>query len=165
MTFHSQRECLQSAEREKAVERSGNRAHGVLQKCDLIAELLVFPDHNDAANHIGVPVQIFRGGMNDHVEAELDRALHPGAGESVVGNADGFVGARDLRDRFEVDQFQQRIAWRFDPDHPRIRSHRRFDLRRVRHVDEGEIQIGRAAANSFEEPERAAVKIVADEDV
>src|SRR2546423_11686359 len=40
--FHPESERLQSPKREKTVERSGNRADGVLQKRDLIAELLVF---------------------------------------------------------------------------------------------------------------------------
>ena len=71
----------------KAVERSRDRADRVLQKRDLIAQLLVFADDNDAADHVGVAVEIFRRGMNDHVEAELDRPLNPRAGKGVVGNA------------------------------------------------------------------------------
>ena len=31
------------------------------------------------------------------------------------------VFARDFRDGFEVDHFQQRIARRFDPNHARVR--------------------------------------------
>src|ERR1043165_3288558 len=51
MPFHSQSERLQTTEREKAIKRSRNRADRVLQKRDLVAELLVFPDHNHAADH------------------------------------------------------------------------------------------------------------------
>ena len=43
--------------------------------------------------------------------------------------------------------------------------HRGFDFRRVAHVDEGEIEIGGAAAHLFEKPVGAAVKIVAHHDV
>ena len=77
MPFHPQRQCFQSAQGEKTVERARNRADRVLQKRDLIAELLVFTDDNDAADHVGVAVQIFGGGMNHHVEAEFDRPLNP----------------------------------------------------------------------------------------
>src|SRR4051812_14989375 len=75
MAFHPQGEGLQSPQREKAIEWAGDRADCVLQKRDLIAEFLVFPDDNHAADHVRVAVQIFRRRMNDHVEAELNRAL------------------------------------------------------------------------------------------
>src|ERR1051326_625447 len=103
MPLHPKRQGLQSTEREKAGERPRDRAPGVLQKRDLIAELLVFPDDNDAANHVGMAVEIFRRGMNDHVEPELDRTLHPGTGKGVVGNADCLVRLRDFRDGLEID--------------------------------------------------------------
>src|SRR5688500_5374831 len=70
MPLHAQGECLEAPQSEKAVERSGNRADGVLQKRDLIPELLVLTNHDDAADHIGMAVQIFRRRMNDHVEAK-----------------------------------------------------------------------------------------------
>src|SRR4051794_32409439 len=76
MTFHPKRERFQTAQRQETVERSSNRADRVLQKRNLVAQLLVFTDDNDPADHVGMAVQIFRRGMNDHVEAELDRALH-----------------------------------------------------------------------------------------
>src|ERR1041385_3163896 len=40
MSFHSQGQSLQAAERQKTIKRSGDRADGVLQKRNLIAELL-----------------------------------------------------------------------------------------------------------------------------
>ena len=42
MPLHPQGERLQSAQREETVERPGDRADRVLQKRDLVAELLVF---------------------------------------------------------------------------------------------------------------------------
>ena len=165
MPLHAQGERLQSAQREKAVERSRNCADRVLQKLHLIGELLVLSDNRDAADHVGVAVQVFRRGMNDHVEAEFDRPLRPRTRERVVGNADRVVRARDLRDRLEVDQLQQRIARRFHPDHPRVRLHLALDFRRIAHVDEGEIEIRGATAHPLEEAERAAVKIIAHEHV
>jgi hypothetical protein len=165
MPFHAQRESLQAAQGEKAVERPGNRANRVLQKCNLIAEFLVLPDDDHATDHIGVPIQIFRRGMNDHVEAKFDRPLHPRTGESVVGNADRLVRARDFRDRFQVDQLQERIARGLHPDHARIGAHRLLDRCRIGHIDEGEIEVRRAATHPLEQAERAAVEVITHHDV
>ena len=165
MPLHPQRERLQSAQRQKAVERPRDRADRILQKRDLIAELLVFSHDDHAAHHVGVAIQIFRRGMNDHIESEFDRPLNPRAGESIIGNADGVVRARDFRDRFQVDQLEQRIARRFHPDHARVWPHRFLDRARIGHVDKSEIEIRGSAADAFEKPERSAVEIVAHDHV
>ena len=85
-------------------------------------------------------------------------------GKRVVGNGNDFVFARDFRDRFEIDQFQQRIARRFDPDHARVLFDR-VSNRRVGQIEIGEIEIGGAPPDFFEQSKRAAVKIVAHDDV
>ena len=73
--------------------------------------------------------------------------------------------ARDLRDRFQVDNFQERIARRFDPNHSRVFLDRRFEARRIREIDISEIEIGRSAADFFEQTKCSAIKIVANDDV
>ena len=103
MPFHPQRQRFQSAQRQKAIERPCDRADCILQKRDLVAELLVFSHDDDTADHIGVAIQVFRGGMDYDIEPVFDRPLDPGAGESIIGNADGMVGARNFRHRFQVD--------------------------------------------------------------
>jgi hypothetical protein len=103
MPLHPQRERLQAAHCEKAVERPRDRANRILQKRNLIAELLVLPHDDDAADHVGVAVQIFCRGMNHHIESKFDRPLNPWAGKSIIGNRDGIVRARDLGNRFQVD--------------------------------------------------------------
>ena len=99
--------------------------------------------------------------MDHHVETGFDRTLNPWRGKGVVGNADDLFFPRDLRDRFQVDDFQKRIARRLDPNHSGIGFNRFFEVRRISQIDEGEIQIGRTAPDFFEKPERSAVKIVA----
>src|SRR3546814_8586749 len=78
MAFHAQRQSLQAAQGEEAVEGTLNGADGVLQKGKLIGQSGVVADHQDAADHVGVAVEVLRGRMHDHVEAELQRPLDPG---------------------------------------------------------------------------------------
>ena len=54
----------------------------------------------------------------------FDRTLNPRARKRVVGYGDDVVLARNFRDRFQIDQLQERITRRLDPDHARVR----FDL-------------------------------------
>src|SRR5690348_3708791 len=49
--LHAQRQSLETAQREKAVERSGDRADGILQKLQLFAEL-VGVHHHAAADDV-----------------------------------------------------------------------------------------------------------------
>src|SRR5205807_4883265 len=110
-------------------------------------------------------VQIFRGGMNHEVETELDRTLDPRTGESVVGDGNDFVLPRSFRDRFQIDEFQQRVAWRLDPDHARVLFDCAFEPGRVGKIDISEIETGGAPANFFEKPKCPAVKVIANDDM
>ena len=56
MPLHAQRQGFQAAHGEKTVERSCDRADGVLQKRNLIAELFVFADDDDAAHQVRVAI-------------------------------------------------------------------------------------------------------------
>ena len=135
MALHSQRESFQTAEHQEAVERAGNRADRVLQKPHSVAEFLVFSDHGHTANHIGMAVQILGCGMNHQIKTEFERPLDPRRGKGVVGDRKNFVFARDFRDRFQIDDFEQRIARRLDPNHPRVLLDRRLKARRVGKID------------------------------
>src|SRR5882724_5835153 len=103
--------------------------------------------------------------MNHYIETELDRALDPGTGKCVIGNRDDVFLARDLRDRFEIDQFEQRIARRLDPHHACVRFDLTFKLAGFSQIDIGEIEFSRTTTDLFEESKCAAVKIVADNNV
>src|SRR5205809_3086500 len=165
MPLHSQRKRLQSAEREKTIEWPGYRTDRILEKCNLITELLVFSHDNDAANHIGMAIEIFRRGMNDHIESEFERPLDPGSGESVIGDRDRIVGACDFRHCFQVAQLQERIARRLHPNHPGVWPHFLFDSFRIAHVDEREIKVGGAPPHPLKKPEGTAIEIIAREHV
>ena len=113
---HAQRQRLQAAQREEAVERAADRADGVLQEPDLLGELRV-RRHRDAADHVGVAVQILGRRVHDDVGAELERPLHPRARERVVDDREDAALARELRHLRDIDQPQRRIGRRLDPDH------------------------------------------------
>ena len=98
VTLHAERQRLQAAQREEAVERTlrrrrprsaGTRAARASSGCS--------PTIANAADHVGVAVQILGRRMHDDVEAELERPLHVGAGEGVVGDRDDAAPAGDRR--------------------------------------------------------------------
>jgi hypothetical protein len=70
---------------------SGDRADCVLQEAEPLAQLVEagvagrLGDHRDAADDVGVAVQVLGHRVHDDVEAELERSLHVGARERVVG--------------------------------------------------------------------------------
>ena len=102
------------------------------------ASSLSSPTTADAADHVGVAVQVLRRRVHDDVEAELERPLDVGAGEGVVGDRDQRrARLASAAIAFEVDELQQRIGRRLDPDHPRLRPDRRLDRVEVGEVDEG----------------------------
>ena len=165
MTLHSQRERFQTAQHKKTVERALNGADRVLQEPHPIAELFVVPDDRDAADHIGVSIQIFRRRMNRDVETELERPLDPRRRKRVVRYRKDLLLARNFRDRFQIDDFQKRIARRLDPNHARVFLDCFLEARCIRKVDIGEFETGGLFSNLVEQAECAAVKIVAHDNV
>src|SRR5882724_5815209 len=83
VTLHAQRQRFQTTHGQKAVEWPGNCPYRILQKRNLITELLVFAHDNDAADYVGMPIKIFGSGMDHHIETKFDRPLNPWAGKSV----------------------------------------------------------------------------------
>src|SRR5438034_11256117 len=102
MPLHTERQRFQTAQDKKTIERAGDCADRILQECNLISELLVFANDNNAAHEIGMPVQIFRRGMHDNVEARLDWTLDPGSGKCVVGRSEERRVGKECRSRWWV---------------------------------------------------------------
>ena len=150
MPRHAEMQGLESTEREKAVERRQHGADSVLQKCQLFGERCVVADHNRAPDHVGMAVQIFGDRMEHRVEAEFQRALHAGCRKSVVCDGEHAARTRDFGNHFEINELQQRIARRFDPNHARVGPDRRFQLRALAHVGERERQIRGSTSHPFE---------------
>jgi hypothetical protein len=110
-------------------------------------------------------VEILGGGVHDHVEAMLERPLHPRAGEGVVGDGDDSMPLGQHADGLEIGQLQQRVGRRFDPEQPRLRPDGGLDLGDVAEIDKPEGESGRALAHALEQPVGAAVEIVHAEHV
>lgn len=68
--------------------------------------------------------------------------------------------ARHGGDHLQIDQFQQRIAGAFDPDHPGFGGQHRFQGRPIPQVGIGKAQAGAAAAHLLEQAAAAAINIV-----
>ena len=151
----------------KRIERPLDGADGVLQEREPLAQLGVVADDRDAADHVGMAVEIFRGRVHDEVEAEFERALHIGAREGVVGGGAGCRAACAIAAiALEIDELQQRIGRRLDPDQPRVRAGSRLRARRGRSRSTiADLEARRALAHALEQPPRAAVEIVDRDDV
>ncbi len=68
-------------------------------------------------------------------------------------------------DGLDVDDVQQRIGRRLDPDHARVVTNSRLGGGKIRQVDEAEVEPGAALPHTAEESARAAVEIVHRDDV
>ena len=90
---HAQRQRLEPAQRQEAVEGPADGADRVLQEADALAELRV-ADDGDAADHVRVAVQELGRRVHDDVRAELERALYPGRREGVVHDHQDAAAAR-----------------------------------------------------------------------
>ena len=100
----------------------------------------------------------------DEVGAELDRPLDVGAGERVVDDQPDVVAVREVGRGAQVGDPHHRVGRRLDEQHPRRRRHRALDLVELRRVDVAERQLI-ARQHLVEQPERAAVGVVGDDDV
>jgi hypothetical protein len=65
----------------------------------------------------------------------------------------------------EIDEFQQRVGRRLDPDEAGVGTDRGFQRRRVGEIDVGGVEAGGALAHAFEQAARAAVEIVDRDDM
>ena len=164
MPLHAQIECLDTAQGEKAVERSGNRTYGVMQESQLFAQAgvtLVSTDDGDAANDIGVTVDVLGCRVHNDVETEFQWSLCPRRRKGVVRHRDDAVLAAKGGERFQVGELEQGVGRRFDHDHAGFRPYRRGDRLKVGQVDIAEGEPGAAHTYAVHEAEGSAIEIVA----
>ena len=81
------------------------------------ASSVVVADDGDAADHVGVAVQVLGRRVHDDVEAELQRPLDVGAGEGVVGDRD--QAALRLRERRRSPRGRRASAADWSASRPR----------------------------------------------
>ncbi len=157
---HAQREGLEAAQGEEAVERALDAADGVLQERHLLGELGVVANDRDAADHVRVAVEILGGRVHDDVRTQAERALQHRGSKGVVDHDQQAALARDLGNGSDIDQLEHRVGRGLDPHHLGIGANRRLERSRVGQVDEAEIQAGSAATHALEQAKGAAVQVV-----
>jgi hypothetical protein len=120
VALHAHRQRLEPAQREEAVEGTGDAAHRVLQEAEPLAQGGVVAHHRHAADHVGVTVQVLGGGVHHDIEAVVERALHPRAREGVVGPGEHAAAARERRDGREIRELERRVSRALHPQQPRL---------------------------------------------
>ena len=118
------------------VERR-KRGAGLAQEIvDMVGdELLARQDH--AAEHAALAVDVFGGGVDDAIGAELQRMLQQRRGEHVVDDERRAGPVHDLGDAGDVDELERRIGRRFQERRLGVRTQRRPPRVKIRAVDEG----------------------------
>ena len=157
--LHAQVQGLEAAHGEEGIKRAGHGADRVLQETHLLGQLLA-AGHHDAADHVGMAVEVFGGGMQHQVRSEFQGPLQHGRAEGVVDHQDQAVLLGERRHLGQVDQLEHRVGRRLGPDHAGVGLERGLHRRAVVEVDEAEVQPGGTAAHPFEQAVGAAVKIV-----
>jgi hypothetical protein len=73
--------------------------------------------------------------VHDDVGSEGEGLLDPRCGEGVVDDHDRSAVVRESSHRRDVDDVEERVRRRLDPDHPGLGSEDRFEFRQIRGVD------------------------------
>ncbi len=161
--IHSEGKGLRSTKGEIRIPRSTDRADRVGDVAEVGLDVGRVGGH-EAADDVGVSADVLRGRVDHDVGPEPERGLQIGAGEGVVDHQQRIVTMGDLGDRGDVDDGQQRVGRRLDPDHGRVGRPVVFERRQV-----GEV-VGRPADTGLgehgrDQAEGAAVCVIAHEHV
>ena len=163
MCLHPRSERFDSPQHQPGIEwRTGDA-----QRVDKIRHPLgmrLVPRDDAAADNVGMAVQIFRRRVDDDVDAELERPLQVGGEERVVGKRNQAGVAGDLAHGRQVDEIEQRIARRLDPDPFGGRRDCFANVLGIAHVDERELK-SPFRVDVGKEPICSAINIVAGNDV
>ena len=119
---HPDGERLQAAEHEPRVERARHGAERLLQEAEALGDRGVVRA-GEAADDVGVPAEVLRRRVHDDVGAELERLLEVRRREGVVDDEQRAGGVRGIGRGPDVDDVEQRVRRRLDPDE-RVRSSR-----------------------------------------
>ncbi len=112
---------------EVGVERPRHAAGRVLVEGDRLQQLAA-ADHR-AADHVGVAAEVLRRAVDDEVGPERERLLQVRRGERVVDRQQRAGAVRQLGDGGDVEDLQERIGRRLDPDELRLRREDRREAR------------------------------------
>ena len=119
MRAHPYRKRLQPAQHEPRVERAGHGAERLLQEVEALGERVVVR-RDEAADDVAVAAEVLRRRVDDDVGAEVERLLQVRRRERVVDDEQRADGVRRVGGLADVDDVQQRVRRRLDPDEPDV---------------------------------------------
>ena len=132
------------------------------RKASCSCELGVLAHDGGAADDIRMAVQILGGRVHDDVEADAPAAAAPTGEAKVLSHTERMPApARQLRDSREIDELQQRIGRRLDPDSAYSAGSPAPELCVSVRSTKRDLQARRALAHALEEAVAAAIQIVA----
>ncbi len=116
--LHADGERLQPAQDEPAVERAGDGAERLLEEREALRDRVVVR-REEAADDVGVAAEVLRRRVQDDVGSERERLLEVRSREGVVDDDERADGVGSLGRRADVDEVQERVRRRLEPDEPR----------------------------------------------
>ena len=105
---HADRERLDAAQDEPAIERAGYGTERLLQEVQALRNRRIV-GRREAADDVRMTSQILRRRVDDEVGAELQRALQVGRGERVVDGEDRACCMRGVGSGADVDDIEHRV--------------------------------------------------------
>ncbi len=90
---------------------------------------------DDAAETASLAVDMFGRRIDDAIGAELQRLLQDRRGEDIVDDKPRAMPVRDVRDGFQVVDFEARIGRGFEEEDLGFRPHRGFPLGEIGAID------------------------------
>ena len=164
MGLHPPRESAHAAHREPTLERRWHRTDRRLDRANALRQIVVGSHDEGAAKHVAVATEVLRHGVHGEVRTQLQWSLQHRRCPSVVDDTARADAMGNLHHPGNVDDAEERIGGRFDPDQLRRRSYRAPDGGGVGHVDGGHLELPRTEQVT-QQFRRAEVRIVRRDDV
>ncbi len=159
MGLHAQVQGFQAAHGEEGIERAGDGTDRVLQEGQAFGQFIGAGD-DDAADNVGVAIDVLGGRVHYQIRAEFQRALHRRAAEGVVHHQQQAVLLGKRGNLGEIHQLEQRVGRRLGPDHAGVGFECSLERGGVIQIDETEIKPRAAPAHALEQAVGAAVEVV-----
>ena len=159
----AKRQGFETFEREPGFEGGLDAADGFADEAETIAEYCVGGGECAAHGDV-VAFDVFGGGVDADVGAEIERAEDDGREEGVVDGEEDFLGAGDARDGGDVGQDERGVGGGFDEDEFGAAGDGAFDVARFAGVNEGHVDVERAE-DLLDEANGAAVEDAAQDGV
>ena len=161
--LHSRNESFDPPKDKPAVKRRGALPQGVREELDPVGQRLLFRD-NGPSDDVAMAVEVLRGGMNDQVGAELERALVDRRQKRIIHDRKGTVGSGNVAERPDIQDVEQGIARRFNPDGLCVWTEGGGKIPGILQVNESDLEIKLFFVGA-EDPLRSTVTVVRADDV